>query len=126
MKMRKEEGGSGVYQTRCIRSISVVALVLALAACENTQEEPTRQAQELAEGAKATKIGEVSDLVGPSIECDKPDGQKDQGIRLQIPPELGAKVSYLQLLAAQKGSSEESGSWASCTAPVRAWRLEVT
>jgi hypothetical protein len=139
MKMRKEERGYDMYQTRCIQSISVVALMLALAACENTQEltrqtqeptkqaqEPTRQAQEPTKGAlqlKVTKIGEVSDLVGPSSECDKPDGRKDQGIRLQIPSEMGAKVSYLELLATKK----VSGKWASCAAPdAGAWRLAVT
>src|SRR2546422_293461 len=125
MKMRKEEGGSGMYQTNCIRSISVVALVLTLAACEKAQE-PTRQAQEPAKAdiqLKATKIGEVSDLVAPLGECDKRDGQKDQGIRLQIPSELGEKVSYLELLA--KGSK---GRWDSCTGPDKGtiWRLEVT
>ena len=111
-----------MYQTNCVRSICAVALTLALAACENTQE-PARQAQEPAKGVKATKIGEVSDLVGSSSKCDTPDGQKDQGIRLQIPPELGAKVSYLELFSTGK----VSGKWASCAAPdAGAWRLAVT
>src|SRR5262245_34565628 len=118
--MRKEEGGSGMCQTGWIRSISVVALVLALAACQQEAQTPTGGTVMKPE---ATKIGEVSDLVGPSFQCASPDGQKDQGIRLKIPPELGAKVSYLELLA----SGEINGKWASCAASeAGAWSLETT
>jgi hypothetical protein len=131
MKMRKGERGSGMSQARCIRIISVVALMSALAACENAQEptrqtrEPIKQTQEPTKSAgqlKATKIGEVSDLAGPSSkQCAKPDGQKDQGIRLQIPPELGTKVSSVALFAYGK----ITGQWSSCSAPIPGWRFAV-
>jgi len=115
MKMRKEEGDSGMYQTNCIHSICTVALMLALAACEKARE-PTKAAIQL----KATKIGEVSDLV-TLLSCEKRDGQKDQGIRLQIPPEKGAQVSYMELRA-----SGTTGVWDSCSAPVTGtWKLQV-
>jgi len=118
MKMRKEEGGSGMYQTRWIRSISVAALILAFAACEKAQE-PIKGAIQL----KATKVGEVTDLAGPTDRCGAPDGQKDQGIRLQIPPEQGSRVSYLELFA----TGNALGQWSSCSAPTaRTPRFEVT
>lgn len=69
----------------------------------------------------AVKVGEVEDLTGPSDKCDISDGKRDQGVRLTITPELGAKVSTLELTSIGK----TTGRWVSCYGPSGFWKIKV-
>lgn len=68
----------------------------------------------------AVKADEAGDLVGPSDKCEG-DGSKDQTIRLSIRPELGRRISDIELASMGK----TPGRWVSCDAAGGSWRLAV-